>query len=91
MERRYEVRLAEMSAQAEISPELMRDLLKRLESFAVPFAESLSGARRRHVAEGCANGFWHCLHCAFVFALKGRHRRARGNAPGCPKRPKPQP
>ena len=40
---------------------------------------------------GCANGFWHCLHCSFVFALKGRHRRARGNAPGCPKRPKPQP
>jgi SRSO17 transposase len=52
MERRYEVRLAEMLAQAEISPELMRDLLKRLESFAEPFTESLSGAqRRRHVAE----------------------------------------
>jgi SRSO17 transposase len=51
MERRYEVRLAEMLAQAEISPESMRDLLKRLESFAEPFTVALSGARRRHAAE----------------------------------------
>ena len=52
MERRYEVRLAEMLAQAEISPESMRYLLQRLESFAEPFTESLSGAqRRRHVVE----------------------------------------
>jgi SRSO17 transposase len=52
MERRYEVRLEQMLAQAEVSPELMRCLLKRLETFAVPFAESLAGPQqRRHAAE----------------------------------------
>ena len=52
MERRYEVRLAEMLARAEVSPELLRDLLTRLATFAEPFAESLSGAQqRRHAAE----------------------------------------
>lgn len=52
MERRYAVRLEQMLAQAEVSPELMQGLLKRLESFAEPFAESLGGPQqRRHVAE----------------------------------------
>src|SRR5271168_4637778 len=52
MERRYEVRLEQMLAQAEVSPELMRGLLKRLETFAEPFAESLTGPQqRRHAAE----------------------------------------
>jgi SRSO17 transposase len=52
MERRYEVRLEQMLAQAEVSPELMRGLLKRLETFAEPFVDSLSGPQqRRHVAE----------------------------------------
>ncbi|MFO0950004.1 MAG: IS701 family transposase [Isosphaeraceae bacterium] len=52
MERRYEVRLGQMLAQAEVSPELMHGLPERLEAFARPFAESLAGPRqRRHVAE----------------------------------------
>lgn len=52
MERRYEVRLEQMLAQAEVSPEIMRGLLDRLEAFAEPFAESLVGPQqRRHVAE----------------------------------------
>ena len=52
MERRYEVRLEQMLAQAEVSPELMRGLFKRLETFAEPFAESLSGPQQRlHAAE----------------------------------------
>ena len=52
MERRYEVRLEQMLAQAVVSPELMQGLLKRLETFTEPFAESLAGPQqRRHVAE----------------------------------------
>ena len=52
MERRYEVRLTRMLAQAEVSPELMHGLLKRLDAFAEPFAESLDGPQqRRHAAE----------------------------------------
>jgi SRSO17 transposase len=52
MERRYELRLEQMLAQAEVSPGLMRGLLERLESFVEPFAESLEQPeQRRHAAE----------------------------------------
>ncbi len=52
MERRYEVRLAQMLAQADVSPELMQGLLQRLEAFAEPFAKSLASLeQRRHAAE----------------------------------------
>lgn len=52
MERRYELRLGQMLAQAEVSPELMRGLLKRLEAFVGPFAGSLNQPeQRRHAAE----------------------------------------
>ena len=52
MERRYELRLEQMLAQAEVSPELLRDLLKRLEAFVEPFSRSLlPPEQRRHAAE----------------------------------------
>lgn len=52
MERRYELRLEQMLAQAEVSPELMRGLVDRLEAFAEPFARSLERPeQRRHAAE----------------------------------------
>ena len=40
MERRYELRLQQMLAQAEVSPELMQGLLKRLDAFAGPWDRS---------------------------------------------------
>jgi len=52
MERRYELRLEQMLAQTEVSPELMQGLLKRLEVFVEPFAESFhQPEQRRHAAE----------------------------------------
>jgi SRSO17 transposase len=52
MERRYELRLDQMLAQAEVSPDLMRGLIDRLEAFAEPFARSLEQPeQRRHAAE----------------------------------------
>jgi SRSO17 transposase len=52
MERRYELRLGQMLAQAEVSPELMQGLLGRLKAFAEPFAKSLAEPeQRRHAAE----------------------------------------
>ncbi len=52
MERRYEARLEEMLAQAEVSPELLRGLLARLETFVEPFAATLrEPEQRRHAAE----------------------------------------
>lgn len=52
MERRYELRLEQMLAQAEVSPELMHGLLKRLDAFAGPFAKSLTEPeQQRHATE----------------------------------------
>ena len=52
MERRYELRLEQMLAQTEVSPELMRGLFDRLETFVGPFAASLDQPqRRRHASQ----------------------------------------
>ena len=52
MERRYELRLVQMLAQAEISPEVIQGLLGRLETFVEPFAASLDQPeQRRHAAQ----------------------------------------
>ena len=52
MERRYELRLEQMLAQAEVSPGAMQGLLTRLEAFVEPFAATLTEAeQRRHAAE----------------------------------------
>jgi SRSO17 transposase len=52
MERRYEARLEEMLAQAEVSPEMFQGLRKRLEAFVEPYAASLQEPeQRRHAAE----------------------------------------
>ncbi len=52
MERRYELRLEQMLAQAEVSPELVHGLFDRLEAFVEPFAKSLDQPeQRRHAAE----------------------------------------
>ncbi|MFO0890881.1 MAG: transposase [Isosphaeraceae bacterium] len=52
MERQHLVRLEQMLAQAEVSPELMQGLLKRLDAFVDPFAKSLAGPeQQRHAAE----------------------------------------
>ena len=52
MERRYELRLEQVLAQAEVSPELSTGLLYRLGAFVGPFAASLdSPEQRRHAAD----------------------------------------
>src|SRR5438874_13640955 len=52
MERRYEVRLEQMLAQAEVSPASMRGLFRRLEAFVEPYAKALAEPeQRRHAVE----------------------------------------
>ena len=52
MERRYELRLEQMLAQAEVSPELTEGLLTRLEEFVLPFTVALiAPEQRRHTVE----------------------------------------
>jgi len=52
MERRYELRLEQMLAQAEVPPELTRGLLCRLSAFVEPYAEALNEPeQRQHAAE----------------------------------------
>ena len=48
---RYEERLQEMMAQAEVSADVMRGLLDRLETFVDPFCASLGAGERRRAAE----------------------------------------
>ena len=52
MERRYEARLKEMLAQAEVSSDLIDGLMTRLESFVLPFSASLTEPeQRQHTVE----------------------------------------
>jgi SRSO17 transposase len=52
MDRRFDTRLREMLAQAQVSPELTKGLLSRLETFVQPFTASLAEPeQRRHTAE----------------------------------------
>ena len=52
MERRFESRLDEMLDQAHVSPDLLRGVLPRLETFVQPFVEHLPAPEhRRHAAE----------------------------------------
>jgi len=52
MDRRYEARLKEMLAQAEVSPELLQGLLVRLKEFVAPYAALLEEPeQQRHTVE----------------------------------------
>jgi len=52
MERRYEARLQEMLAQAEVPVDLVNSLIERVTDFAEPYARSLSEAeQRQHTVE----------------------------------------
>jgi len=52
MDRRFDARLKEMLAQAEVSPGLVDGFLSRLETFAYPFTASLVGPEQhRHTVE----------------------------------------
>jgi SRSO17 transposase len=52
MDRRFDTRLQEMLAQAQVSPELIKGLLSRLESFVQPFTAALAEPeQRRHTVE----------------------------------------
>ncbi len=52
MDRRFDARLREMLAQAQVSPELTKGLLSRLETFVQPFTASLAEPeQRRHTVE----------------------------------------
>jgi SRSO17 transposase len=52
MDPRFAARLDEMMEQAEVSPELLRDLLPRLNQFVQPFVKHLLGPEQiRHAAE----------------------------------------
>jgi SRSO17 transposase len=52
MDRRFDTRLKEMLAQAEVSPDLIDGLLSRLETFVLPFTASLSEPEQhRHTVE----------------------------------------
>src|SRR5271163_2984788 len=63
MDRRFEWRFDEMMEQAEVSPELLKDLLPRVHLFLEPFLQSLSGpSKKQHALEyatGLMSGLKH--------------------------------
>ena len=63
MDRRFEWRFDEMMEQAEVSPELLKDLLPRVRLFLEPFLQSLSGSsKKQHALEyttGLMSGLKH--------------------------------
>jgi SRSO17 transposase len=63
MDRRFDWRFDEMMEQAEVSPELLKDLLPRVRLFLDPFLQSLAGtAQRQHAVEyttGLMSGLKH--------------------------------
>ncbi len=59
---RYEERFREMMAQAEVSPDAMRGLLDRLETFVDPFCPSLVAGERRRAAEYLTGLLSHLEH-----------------------------
>src|SRR6476659_3304300 len=56
MERRYELRRAELAAAAEFDSDLLRGLLPRLGPFLQPFAQHLSRREQRDNARGYVEG-----------------------------------
>ena len=63
MDRRFESRLDEMLDQAEVTPDLVRDLLPRLERFLEPFvATLLETEQKRHTAEYLSGLLSHLEH-----------------------------
>ena len=52
MDRRFESRLSDMLAQAQVPPDLIDGLLSRLETFVLPFTASLrEPEQQRHTVE----------------------------------------
>ena len=62
MNRRFEWRLYEMMARAEVSPELLKDLLSRVRLFFEPFLQNLPGPSKKRALEymaGLMSGLKH--------------------------------
>ena len=77
MERRYELRLEQMLAQAEVSPTLMLDLFGRLETFVQPFAASLDQPEQRHHTAESMTGLLSKLSRKSGEAIASLHDRQR--------------
>ena len=51
MDRRFDSRLSDMLAQAQVPPDLIDGLLSRLETFVLPFTASRRAEHQRHTVE----------------------------------------
>ena len=77
---RYEQRLKEMMAQAEVSPDAMRDLLARLETFVIPFCVGLpQPGMQRHAAQYMTGLLSDLNHKTAEGGPDGAGDHARGN------------
>jgi SRSO17 transposase len=77
MERRFQARLDELLADAEVRPGLLRGLLPRLGSFLVPFVDSLRSAEQRTNASHYVSGLLSELQSKDAESIAYLHDRER--------------
>ena len=77
MERRFEARLDEMMGQAEVSPELLKDLLPLLNQFVLPFVESLFEPEQKRHALEYITGLVSGLECKTAEGIAYLHDQER--------------
>jgi hypothetical protein len=89
MERRYELRLEQMLAQAEVPTELTRGLSRRLSIFIVPYAKALREPEQRQHAADYMTGLISGLErktgeaIAYFMTRSGKvFRSSSGTSPG---------
>src|SRR3954449_4061241 len=77
MERRFEVRLAELLEDAEVPPGLLRGVLPRLERFLEPFVQSLATPEQQTNAHHYVEGLVSDLKSKDVESIAYLHDRDR--------------
>lgn len=77
MERRFEARLGELRADAEVPPGLLRDVLPRLETFLQPFVASLVSPEQRTNAQHYVQGLLSDLDSKDAESIAYLHDRER--------------
>src|SRR5262245_14805639 len=77
MERRFEVRLEELLADAEVKPGLLRGVLPRLERFLEPFVGSLLSVEQRTNAQHYVQGLLSDLKSKDAESIAYLHDRER--------------
>ncbi|MEK0340468.1 MAG: transposase, partial [Nitrosopumilus sp.] len=79
MDRRFEVRKQDILKEAEVKPQVAKDMLNRLKKFAEPFVMSLGRSERKEHAQVYIAGLLSDLERKNVESIAYRHDQERVN------------